>query len=154
MPRMQMQRTRALPRRQRGSSLIEGLAALVIFSFGMLGLAGLKTQMMQQSSHAQLRAQASFLAEEIIGLATADTINVDCYRMTSTGPTTCSNAVATAAVSEWRTRTMAALPGASSTPPVVSYATDGTFTVTLLWQRPQETMPPNYVSTTNLYPGN
>ena len=59
MPRMQMQRTRALPRRQRGSSLIEGLAALVIFSFGMLGLAGLKTQMMQQSSHAQLRRRAS-----------------------------------------------------------------------------------------------
>ena len=138
---------------QRGSSLIEGLTAIVIFAFGMLGLAGLKTQLVQQSSNAQIRAQASFFAEELIGLATADTANVTCYQMTGDGPGSCASAVASAAVTDWRTRAMASLPGAASAPPTVSYAVDGALTVTLLWQRPQETMQHNYVSTTNLFPG-
>jgi type IV pilus assembly protein PilV len=138
---------------QRGSSLIEGLAAIVIFAFGMLGLVGLKTQLMQQSTNAQLRAQASFLAEELIGLATSDAANVACYQMTADGPSSCDSAVAQTAVADWRTRTLAALPGASTTPPTVTYANDGALTVTILWQRPTESMQHNYISTTNLYPG-
>lgn len=138
---------------QSGSSLVEGLAALVIFSVGMLGLAGLDTSMMQQNTHAQFRAQASYLAEELLGLATADAVNVQCYRMTAAGPGSCDSAVAQAAVADWRARALAALPGASSSPPTVTYAGDGALTVTILWQRPQEAMQHNYVSTTNLYPG-
>jgi type IV pilus assembly protein PilV len=138
---------------QRGSSLIEGLTAIVIFAFGMLGLVGLNTQLMQQSTNAQLRAQASFLAEELIGLATADTSNVACYQMTADGPNSCGSSVAQTAVADWRTRTLAALPGASSTPPTVTYANDGALTVTILWQRPTESTQHNYISTTNLYPG-
>ncbi len=140
-------------RTQAGSSLVEGLAALLIFTVGMLGLAGLNTAMMQQSAHAQFRAQASYLAEELLGLATADVVNVQCYQMTAAGPGSCDSAVAQTAVADWRTRALAALPGASSSPPTVTYAGDGALTVTLLWQRPQETMQHNYVSTTNLYPG-
>jgi type IV pilus assembly protein PilV len=142
-----------MPHRQTGSSLIEGLTAIVIFSFGMLGLAGLNTSMVQHSTHAQFRAQASYLAEELIGLATADVANVDCYQMTASGPGACASPVAEAAVADWRARTLAALPGAAGAPPTVTYANDGALTVTLLWQRPQETMQHNYISTTNLYPG-
>lgn len=139
--------------RQRGSSLIEGLAAIVVFSFGMMGLAGLKASMMQQSAHAQLRAQASYLAEELLGLASADVANVDCYQITESGPPSCGSAIAQGAVTEWRNRVLAALPGASSSPPTVTYAVDGTMTLTIRWQRPTESNEHRYVSTTNLYPG-
>ncbi len=138
---------------QRGSSLIEGLAAIVVFSFGMMGLAGLKTSMMQQSAHAQLRAQASYFAEELLGLASADVANVDCYQITTSGAPTCGSAIAQGAVSEWRTRVLASLPGASTSPPTVTYAVDGTMTLTIRWQRPAEASEHRYVSTTNLYPG-
>ena len=125
---------------------------MVVFAVGMLGLAGLKTQLMQQGTNAQYRVQASYLAEELIGLATADIANVGCYQMTSSGPGSCANGIATTAVTDWRTRALA-LPGADGAPPTVTYATDGTFTVTIMWQRPQESMQHNYVSVTNLYPG-
>jgi type IV pilus assembly protein PilV len=139
--------------RQRGSSLLEGLVSIGVFAIGLLGLAGMTTQLMQQGANAQFRAQASYMAEELIGLATADVANVDCYRMTASGPNACGNAVATAAVADWRARALAAFPGASAAPPTVTYANDGTLTVTILWQRPQETTQHNHVSITNLYPG-
>ena len=138
---------------QRGSSLLEALISIGVFAFGMLGLAGMQTQLMQQSTHAQFRTQASYMAEELIGLASADAANVDCYRMTSSGPGQCGSAIATAAVAAWRTRALAAFPGATAAPPTVTYANDGMLTVTILWQRPQEPAQHNYVSITNLYPG-
>lgn len=138
---------------QTGSTLIEGLAALLIFSFGMMGLAGLNAAMMQQSANAQMRAQASYLAEELLGLATADIANVDCYQMTSSGPASCGSSIAQTTVAEWRNRALATLPGASTSPPTVTYAVDGTLTLTIRWQRPQESAEHRYVSTTNLYPG-
>jgi len=140
-------------RHQRGSSLLEGLISIGIFAFGMLGLAGMETKLMQHGMHAQFRAQASYLAEELIGLASADAANVDCYVMTSSGPGACGSAVATAAVTDWRARAVAGFPGAGAAPPTVTYAVDGTLTVTILWQRPHESTQHNYVSITNLYPG-
>jgi len=144
-----------VPRRQQGSSLLEGLISIGVFAFGMLGLAGMETQLMQHGMHAQFRAQASYsyMAEEIIGLASADAANVGCYVMTPSGPGACGSAIATAAAADWRARSLAAFPGASGAPPTVTYAVDGTLTVTILWQRPQEPTQHNYVSITNLYPG-
>lgn len=133
--------------------MIEGLVTLAIFAVGMLGLASLQTRMIQQGANSQFRVQASYFAEEIIGLTSADSGNVACYQMTASGPSTCSSGIAQAAALDWRTRTIATLPGAWASPPTVSYANNGALTVTILWQRPQETMQHNYVSTTNLYPG-
>jgi type IV pilus assembly protein PilV len=138
---------------QQGSSLLEGLVTLAIFTFGMLGLASLQTRMIEQGTNAQLRVQASYLAEEMLGLAAADKANVACYQMTSTGPSSCGNTVAHNAAVDWRSRVLAALPGASASPPTVTYAVNGQLAITILWQRTQELTQHNYVSTTNLYPG-
>jgi type IV pilus assembly protein PilV len=139
--------------RQRGSSLIEALIAISIFSFGLMGIAGLQAQLFTAGQQSQLRAQASYLAEEIFGIASADPGNVGCYTMDASGAGTCSSTLAKAAVADWRQRAMSALPGATDHPPTVTYGVDGTLTITLLWKRPQETVQHNYVASTNLYPG-
>ncbi len=54
-------------RPQRGASLLEVLIALLIFSFGVLGIVGLQANMNIRSTEAKQRAEAAVLADEIIG---------------------------------------------------------------------------------------
>jgi type IV pilus assembly protein PilV len=65
-----MQRVRAHPprvSRQRGVMLIEALLGILIFSLGIMALIGLQAQSIRNSSEAKYRADASFLADQIIG---------------------------------------------------------------------------------------
>ena len=140
-------------RGQRGATLIEGLISIAIFSLGIIGLGGLQTQLLAFNTQSQFRAQASYLSEELLGLVVADRANAACYTMSATTPPSCANAIAQAAAEDWRARVIATLPGAGTTPPAVTLGADGTFGVTLLWQRPTEPTQHNFVSTTNLYPG-
>jgi type IV pilus assembly protein PilV len=128
--------------------VIEGLTAITVFSLGILGLIGLQANVLEHNAQAQFRAEASYLAEEIIGLATADAVNADCYTVPAAGA--CTNALAELAAQEWAQRVQSALPGADAAPPTVSRDPDGRFTVTILWQRPNEDMVHNYVSVTNI----
>lgn len=52
--------------RSGGVSLIEMLIALLVLSFGLLGVAGLQAQSLKNNQSAYLRSQANFLAYEII----------------------------------------------------------------------------------------
>lgn len=52
-----------MPRFRRGFSLLEVLIALLIFSLGLLGMAGLTVLSIKTNHSAYLRTQASFLAE-------------------------------------------------------------------------------------------
>jgi hypothetical protein len=96
--------------------------------------------------------QASYLAEELVSLAAADRPNASCYVVAAGTPATCPNTIAQAEVAGWLARAQAALPQAAVNPPTSSYLADGTFSVTLFWQRPQETMLHNLRSVANLYP--
>lgn len=59
---------RRLPiRAQRGVMLIEALLGILIFSLGIMALIGLQAQSIRNSSEAKYRADASFLADQIIG---------------------------------------------------------------------------------------
>lgn len=49
-----------------GFTLLEVMIAMVIFSIGLLGLAGLQGQSIQYSHSAYLRSQATFLAYDIL----------------------------------------------------------------------------------------
>jgi len=133
---------------QTGSAVIEGLTAITVFSLGILGLIGLQANVLEHNAQAQYRAEASYLAEEIIGLATADALNADCYTVPAAG--SCTNATAAQAAVDWTGRVEAALPGADATPPKVVRAADGTFTVTIQWKRDNEDTSHNYVSVTNI----
>jgi len=60
--------TRALPslrRRQVGVSLIEVLVAILIFSFGIIGLIGLQARALQYSTSAEDTSRAALLANDL-----------------------------------------------------------------------------------------
>ena len=63
------------PLRQRGASMIELLVALVIFAFGMLGLAGLQTRTMEFSQSSLYRSQATALTDDVLDRMRADRAN-------------------------------------------------------------------------------
>ncbi len=138
--------------RQYGIAQIGGLVAICIFTTGVPGIAALQLKLLQQSTNAQTRMQASYLAEELVSLAAADRANASWYAITAGTPATCTATVAKSGVSDWLARAQAALPQASSNAPTTTYRTDGTFRVTLYWQRPHEAMLHNLRSVANLYP--
>jgi type IV pilus assembly protein PilV len=52
---------------QRGILLLESLIAILIISFGVLGLVGLWANSVKNAAEAKYRSDASFLANEVIG---------------------------------------------------------------------------------------
>ena len=66
------------PRRkpvQRGVGLIEVLVAIVIFAFGMLGLAGMQTRTLWYGQSSLYRSQATALADDVFDRMRADRPN-------------------------------------------------------------------------------
>lgn len=51
---------------QQGAVLLESLLAVLIFSLGVLALAGLQSAMIKNTDDAKYRAEAAFLAQEVI----------------------------------------------------------------------------------------
>ena len=106
---------------QRGILLLESLVAILIISFGILGLVGLWANSLKDASEAKYRGDASFLANELIAqmwLARPITAGF-------TAPTT------------WTTRVATTLPGGTGSVAVAPDA-DGLLraTVTVSWQLP------------------
>jgi type IV pilus assembly protein PilV len=54
------------PRAQRGAFLLEALVGLLIFSFGILGIVALQAQSMRYTNDAEVRAEATYLANSLI----------------------------------------------------------------------------------------
>jgi type IV pilus assembly protein PilV len=52
---------------QQGAILLEALIAVLIFSFGLLALAGLQTVMIKNTDDAKYRAEATFIAQQKLG---------------------------------------------------------------------------------------
>ena len=52
---------------QQGAILLEALISVVIFSFGILALAGLQTVMIKNTDDAKYRAEATFIAQQKLG---------------------------------------------------------------------------------------
>jgi type IV pilus assembly protein PilV len=63
----------------RGFTLLEVLIALLIFSLGLLGLAGLMVVSVKTNNSAYLRTQASFLAQSMADRMRANTGRIDDY---------------------------------------------------------------------------
>lgn len=52
---------------QKGAVLLEAMIAIVIFSFGVLALAGLQGAMMKNTADATYRAQAAYIVQQAYG---------------------------------------------------------------------------------------
>lgn len=142
----------AAPRRpghagQRGIGLLEGLVAVAILSFGLLGLARFQSGLIAQSTEAQGRMLAAQFADELLNTVLVDTANAGCYTLPQAGG--CASTAATARANDWRTRALAALPGDDEAGSVLDTATQR-FTVTLRWTGKASTDRHNLLMTTDV----
>jgi type IV pilus assembly protein PilV len=151
---------------QRGIALLETLIAVVVFSIGVLGLIGLLGISVKSSSDAKYRADAAYLANQVVSRMWVDQTNVGSYAHNAAAAA-CSAAGGASATSayaplqSWLTSVAAALPGGGGARQriVVDTATvPGTtiVTVTMCWHGPQDTdaagndVYHNYTATTQI----
>lgn len=106
---------------QRGMALIEGLIAILIFSIGILSIVGLQAANVRQVTEAKYRTDASFLANQALGMLWADRNNLGDYAVDN--------------------EALANLPNGKRTVKI-----DGNqVTVTITWQLPGEKAPHRHV---------
>lgn len=113
--------------------LIEALIGLLIFMLGILALIGMQAIAMQYTIDAKYRSEASFLANQIIGVMWVDRANLNSYDTTS--------GAGTAQRATWISSVTETLPGTTgSNVPTISISGQQA-TVTVIWQRPGESTP-------------
>lgn len=64
---------------QKGIVLLEALIAVLIFSMGMLAIAGLQAAMVKNTSDAKYRSDAAYIAQQRLGVMWADPDNLLAY---------------------------------------------------------------------------
>ncbi|MDW8469901.1 MAG: hypothetical protein RML56_13975 [Burkholderiales bacterium] len=119
------------PRTQSGVMLLEALLGILIFSIGILALLGMQAAAMRYTVDAKYRSEASFLADEIIGVMWGDPANLASYET--------ANCPSTPRCNEWLARVQSRLPnasGANAPTIVVDAANNRQVTVTVRWQIP------------------
>jgi type IV pilus assembly protein PilV len=117
-------------RRQGGVMLLEVLIGILIFSIGILAMLGMQAIGMRNTVEAKYRAEASYLANQIVGTMWVDRDNLGSYDDAGAGNSRRTN---------WVSEVQARLPQATgaNAPSIVVTATNQV-TVTLRWLRPGE----------------
>lgn len=140
--------------KQSGVMLLEALIGILIFSIGILAMVGLQTLSIKNQADAKYRADASYLANQIIGQMWADRTNLATYQHypTTTGATSLCNfsgaASTQANVTAWTTKVAGTLPGAVSTRQQIIIGAGNQVTVVVCWKAPNETTYHNYLAMT------
>lgn len=133
---------------QQGMMLLEGLMAILIFSMGILAIVGLQVASIKHSAESKYRADASLLANQIIGQMWVNQANLAGYAHNPSGATVCSPTVAASAnadVTNWLAEIAASLPGATGAMQQITVGVNNQVRVTVCWQGPQDTQPHNFV---------
>jgi type IV pilus assembly protein PilV len=112
----------------RGFMLIEALVAILIFSFGILGLIGLQANMTKAQTSSKFRGDAAYLAQQLIGSMWADLPNMASYAS--------ANCSAYTRCADWVAKRNATLPSSTST--VAVNVTTGEVSITITWNPPDE----------------
>lgn len=116
-------------RGQRGVGLIDGLIALAILAFGMLGMTRLQSRALAQGSESLARVTAVQLADELAGSVLIDTPNAACYTVPASG--TCGSPAAAAIAAAWKTKVEGTLLDGVATSTL--NATTRALTVAVTW---------------------
>ncbi len=74
----------ATSKNQQGIVILESLIGLVIFSMGLLALAGLQAAMIKNTSDNKFRADATYIAQEGFGRMWTDPTNLAAYQCLDT----------------------------------------------------------------------
>jgi type IV pilus assembly protein PilV len=123
---------RSARRVARGISLLEVLVGLLLFSLGVLGMVGLQASMTQEQTAAKARADAAYLASELVGIMWTDKAHLSSY--TTAG---CANYTPCA---DWQNKLAAQLPQGTLNALSVDTsggATDGNVSITIQWTAPR-----------------
>jgi type IV pilus assembly protein PilV len=141
--------------KQRGSMLLEGLIAILIFSAGIVALMGLQAVSIRVSADSKYRADAAFLANQIIGQMWVDRTSLASYAHQATGAA-CSPTGAASAnlnVTNWLgsagtlSTVVDSLPAATAQ---IIIGANNLVTVTVCWRAPQATAPSNHTVTAQI----
>ena len=156
LPAARLHRPRPRPGRPagrpaRGFALIEALIALLIFSLAVLGLVGLQAAMTRASTGAKYRAEATYLATDLIGRMWSNRAMLKDF----------SDCQASSACKAWLSRVEETLPAGTATVSVVdridTALDDATrvapysvseVTVRVRWQPPGESAAHEFSTTT------
>ena len=144
----------ANPHNQSGVMLLEALIGILIFSIGILALLAMQATGMRVTVDAKYRSEASFLANEIVGLMWVDRVGVattptSTYATSAASPASCSGAPPLPPVCDWIAKVKARLPMDGTTPantePEIAVV-GREVTVTVRWIRPGETTVSNHTT--------
>lgn len=116
------QRTQRQPRREAGFAIIDVLMAILLFSVGVLGLIGLQGAMTKNQLEAKVRADASYLANELVAQIWSDTLNINSYSV--------SGCEGYAPCTAWQDKVTSSLPGGAGE---VATNSAGDVTITITW---------------------
>jgi type IV pilus assembly protein PilV len=140
---------------QNGSILLEALIAILLFSMGMLALAGVQAAAIKNAADAKYRAEASFLANQIIAQMWAENpANLANYRHNPNTVARCNysgGASANANVVAWLGSAGSPgtvtgnLPNAGAGRQQITVGANNVVTVTICWQNPSDPAPRSYV---------
>ena len=135
MPAPRVPKASRLPQRhQRGVMLIEALIAILIFSIGILGIIGLQASAVQQSTDAKNRAEAAYLADQLMGQMWSGDRTVSNLQ---TKFNSCGSACT--GWDSWYTTVKTVLPGVTDdTKPTVNVDDEGIVTISIFWRGPGE----------------
>jgi type IV pilus assembly protein PilV len=140
---------------QNGSILLEALIGILLFSMGMLALAGVQAAAIKNAADAKYRAEASFLASQIIAQMWAE--NPATLANYSHNPTTVgrcnytggasgnANVVAWVGSAGNPGSVAGNLPNAGAGRQQITVEANNVVTVTICWQNPSDPMPRSYV---------
>ena len=123
-------------RKQSGSVLLEALVSVVIFSFGMLAMISMQSAAVRNTAEAKYRADASFLANQVIGQmwGVAPAALVDFSNVTEANSANCdSNAETDGSASTWQETVRDMLPGAEMARQKIFIAAENLVTVRVCW---------------------
>jgi type IV pilus assembly protein PilV len=132
----------------RGIALIEALVAILIFAIGVLGLVGLQASMTRAQGAGKYRADASNLANEVIGLMWADNPKANGTQLPKYVTANCDSYTP---CSDWKKKVANTLP--QGTVAITADATNGAVSVTLTWTLPSDgsTLTDSHKYTTSTY---
>lgn len=130
----------SLRRLQVGFTLIEVLVSVLLFSVGVLGAVGLQAAAIKMSTDAQQRAEATFLADQMLArMLIADPATAAGFAHHPDGNTRCAPTGAAStdpAVTQWLAEVTAAFPRAVSAEQqiLVSGSPANDVTIKLCWK--------------------
>lgn len=143
--------------KEAGFSLIEGLVALVIFSIGLLGMAGLHSTGMRINSESWQRARANNMAMDILDRiranrdealsSTPNSYETDLTDVASgytacSGPCGSAQAVAKNDLRQWKSTIESQLPAGKASIEVVNPGPNPVYVVTVQWDESRGTGTP------------